>query len=99
MKLECDKIKPTASNINDDTKHHRRSTGRMYQLDGGHVFLPPQKLLEAWSSSREAVVEVHDDMDGRVHHGMERSHSTWINNHKLDPARSDKCNHRVESNT
>lgn len=47
-----------------------------YQLNGGHVFFPPQKLLEAWPSCREAIVEVHDDMDSGVHHGMERAHST-----------------------
>lgn len=33
------------------------------QLDGGHVFLPPEILLEAWTGSREPVVKVHDDMD------------------------------------
>lgn len=54
----------------------------MYQLNGSHVFLPPQELLETWSSSSKAIVEIHDHMDGRVHHGMERSHSTWRNNQK-----------------
>lgn len=47
----------------------------MYQLNGSHVFFPPQKLLEAWSCSRQAVVEIHDDVDSRVHHGMKRPHS------------------------
>lgn len=47
-----------------------------HQLDGGHVLLPPQKLLEAWPCCRKAIVEVHDDMDSGVHHGVERTHST-----------------------
>lgn len=54
----------------------------MYQLNGSHVFFPPQILLEAWSSCSEAVVEIHDDMDSRVHHGMERPHSTFGNDDK-----------------
>lgn len=56
------------------------NAGFSYQLNGSHVFLPPQKLLEARSSSRKAIIEIHDDMDGRVHHGMERSHSTLREN-------------------
>lgn len=47
-----------------------------YQLNSSHVFLPPQKLLEARACGREAVVEIHDDVDGGVHHGVERPHST-----------------------
>lgn len=46
-----------------------------YQLNGSHVFLPPQQLLEAWASSRKTIVEIHDDVDRGVHHSMERSHS------------------------
>lgn len=46
-----------------------------YQLNSSHVLLPPQKLLETWASSRKTVVEIHDDVDTGVHHGMERSHS------------------------
>lgn len=56
----------------------------MYQLDGSHVFFPPQKLLEAWSSSSQSVVEIHDDVDGRVHHCMERPHSTCGYNEKIN---------------
>lgn len=54
----------------------KRHQDKLGQLNGSHVFLPPQKLLEAWSSSSKAVVEIHDDVDGRIHHGMEGSHST-----------------------
>lgn len=53
------------------------STGLTYQLNSSHVFLPPQKLLEARSSSSKTVIEIHDDVDRRVHHSMERSHSTY----------------------
>lgn len=56
--------------------------GYTYQLNCSHVFLPPQKFLEARSSSRKAIVEIHNNVDGRVYHGMERSHSTWSDNHK-----------------
>lgn len=47
-----------------------------YELDGGHVFLPPQIFLELRSRSRQEVVEIHDDMDTCVNHGVERPHSS-----------------------
>lgn len=54
-----------------------------HQLNGSHVFLPPQEFLEAWSSSSKAIVEVHDDVDRAVHHSMERTHSTWNLENKI----------------
>lgn len=63
----------------------------MYQLNGSHVFFPPQKLLEAWSSSSQSVVEIHDDVDGRVHHCMERPHSTCGYNEKINVITQNVC--------
>lgn len=45
------------------------------QLDSGHVLLPPKVLLKVRSGCSEAVVGVHDDVDRRVHHGVEGTHS------------------------
>lgn len=57
--------------LGDVEGHHHK----LNQLDGGHVLLPPEELLEAWSSRRQAVVRVHDDVDDAIHHGMERAYS------------------------
>jgi hypothetical protein len=49
-----------------------------YQLDGGHVFLPPQVLLIGRPHSTHSIVGVHEDVDKAVQHGMEGSHTTWF---------------------
>lgn len=43
-------------------------------LNGRQVFLPPEKLLVARSEGGEAVIAVHDDVDGGVEHSEER----WV---------------------
>lgn len=58
-----------------------RDNNELDQLDGCHVLFPPEIFLKRWTSCRQAVVEVHDDVDNRVHHSMEGSHTTWS---KLD---------------
>lgn len=63
-----------------------------YQLNGSHVLLPPEKLLEAWSSSRQAIVGIHDDVNKRVHHGMEGAHSTWGNQSSMSVKTSTSLN-------
>ncbi len=47
-----------------------------YQLDGGHILLPPQVLLVGRSHGGESIVGVHYDMDGAVQQGMEGSQAT-----------------------
>lgn len=85
--LEENRIKNVSRTLSAGlvTKHVEKDA---YQLDGGHVFFPPQKLLEAWPSCRKAIVEVHDDMDSRVHHGMERAHSTCDKQEKHSQSKS-----------
>lgn len=72
--------KPACRRRLDETNTTETS---MYQLNCRHVFFPPQKLLEAWSSSRQAIVEVHDNMDSGIYHGVERPHSTCSKQEKL----------------
>lgn len=47
-----------------------------YQLNGGHVLLPPEELLIGWAHSRQGIVGVHDHMDTAVQQGMEGSQTT-----------------------
>lgn len=56
---------------NVDSHHHK-----LNQLDGGHVFLPPQVLLIGRPHSTHSIVGVHEDVDTAVQHGMEGSHTT-----------------------
>lgn len=70
---------PEARHVGKDTN----------QLDGRHVFFPPQKLLEAWPCCRKAIVEVHDDMDSGVHHGVEGAHSTCAKEEKHSQSKSE----------
>lgn len=48
-----------------------------YQLNCGHVLLPPEVLLIGWAHSRQGIVGVHDHMDAAVQQGMEGSQTTW----------------------
>lgn len=41
--------------------HSKRET---YHLNNGQVFLPPEEFLDLGSESGQAIVSIHQDMDG-----------------------------------
>lgn len=49
------------------TRPAGRTGGRSHHLNDGQVLLPPQVLLDLGSTGGQAVVQVHQDVNGCVH--------------------------------
>jgi len=52
---------------------------KLNELDSGHPGFPPKILLVLGSHGRDAIVEIHDNMDKRIDSGKEGTVTTWHN--------------------